>query len=111
MRPTVRALRQAIGVESHYEIVAAGDRRDPGSSGERTPFAQQFNVLGDVQFLELTTVFGEPILGRLAVRSGGRGVDSDLLHGPISRSGLVAIPNVSLGSNARNAQPASLASR
>jgi hypothetical protein len=81
--PAVRALRQSIRIESHYEIVAAGNRRDADSAGERTPFAQQVNVLGDVQFLELTTVFREPILGRFAVRSRGRGVDFDFLHGVI----------------------------
>ncbi len=61
--------------------VAVRDGWYAGTSSECTPLTEQIHILGDVQLVELAIVFLEPILGRLAVRSRGGGVDSDLRHG------------------------------
>ncbi len=80
MRTAVHELCQAVGIESHHEIVPTRDCGNARASGERTPLAQQFYILGDVQFVELTTVFPEPILGRFAVGSRRGCVYSNSLH-------------------------------
>ena len=80
MGTAVHELLQPVGVESNHEVVTPCDGRYAGTASEGAPLAQQVHVFGDVQFLKLAPAFREPILGRLAVGSGGCGVDSDSFH-------------------------------
>ena len=81
MRATVQELFHPVRVEPHHEIVAPRDGGNAGPTGEGTPLAQQIDVFGDVQLIELATVFREPILGRFAVGSRRGCVYSNSLHG------------------------------
>ena len=80
MRATVQELFHPVRIEPHHEIVAPRDGGNASPSGEGAPLAQQIDVFGDVQFVELATVFLEPILGRLAVGSRRGGVHADCFH-------------------------------
>jgi hypothetical protein len=76
----IQELRPAVGVEPYDEIAAVGDGRYAGAVREGPPFAKNRHVLGDVKLVVLAPLLLEPSLGRLAMGSGGGGVESDL-HG------------------------------
>ena len=81
----VHQLLEPFRAEPGYEVVAVGDHGNSDPTAQRAPLSQGFNVLCDVELLELTTVFLEPILGKFAIGSRRGGVNSDLGH-----SGLLA---------------------
>ena len=80
MLAAIQELRPAVGVEPDDEIAATGDGRYPGAAREGPPFAESRHVRGDVERVVLALLLLEPSLGRLAVGSGGSGIESDL-HG------------------------------
>ena len=80
MLAAVHELLEPFGAEPGYEVVAVGDHGNSDPTAQRAPLSQGFNVLCDVELLELTTVFLEPILGISAIGSRWGGVDSDLGH-------------------------------
>ena len=71
---------QPLRVEPEDEVLAVGDDGHAGAAGQLAPFPELEDVLGDVGFLELATVFPQPILGEATVGSGGCGVDLYLGH-------------------------------
>ncbi len=85
MLAAVHQLLEPFGAEPGYEVVAVGDYGNSDPTAQRAPLPQGFNVLCDVELLELTTVFLEPILGKFAIGSRRGGINSDLGH-----SGLLA---------------------
>ncbi len=80
MLAAVHQLLEPSGVEPGHEVVAVGDHRNSGPTAQRAPLSQGLNVLSDIELLEFTTVFREPILGKFAVRSRRGGVNFDLGH-------------------------------
>ena len=80
MLAAVHQLFEPFGAEPGYEVVAVGDHGNSDPTAQRAPRSQGFNVLCDVELLELTTVFLEPILGISAVGSRRGGVNPDLGH-------------------------------
>lgn len=80
MLAPVDELHYAIRIEPNHKIVAVRYRGNASTSGQCTPFTQQVDVFGDVQLLEVATLLFEPILGRLAIGSRRRRVDTDLVH-------------------------------
>jgi hypothetical protein len=71
---------QPLRVEADDEVLAVRDDGHAGATGQLAPLPELEDVFGDVGFLELATVFSQPILGEATVGSGGRGVDLDLGH-------------------------------
>ena len=79
-----------------------GKGRHPGSPGQRPPLTQVLYVLRDVDDLVVTSLLLEPILGILAVGSGGCGIESNAGHGLSSEIGgaisMGDLPHESVGS-------------
>ena len=71
---------QPLRVEPDDEVLAVGDDGHAGTAGQLAPFPELEDVLGDVGFLELATVFSQPILGEATVGSSGGRVNLDLGH-------------------------------
>ena len=67
------------------------DHGNSRPTAQRPPLSERFNVLRDVERLELTTVFLEPILGKSAIRSRRGGVNSDLGHSGLLAGGVVGL--------------------
>ena len=80
MLTAVHKLLEAHRVEPGYEVAAMSDHGNSDPTAQRAPLSKRLKVLCDVELLELTTVFLEPILGKFAIWSRGGGVDSDLGH-------------------------------
>lgn len=80
---------EPLGIETDDEVLAVSDDGDADTAGQRAPFSQLEDVFGNVRFLELATVFCQPILDQLAVGSSRRSVDLYLRHGQASRLSLV----------------------
>ena len=80
MLAALQKLLQALGAEPGHEVVAMSDHGNSDPTAQRAPLSQRFNVLCDVELLELTTAYLEPSLGIFAVGSRRSGVDSDLGH-------------------------------
>ncbi len=74
----VHKLLEPLRAEPGYEVVAMSDHGNSDPAAQRAPLSKRLNVLCDVELLELTAVFLEPILGKFAIRSRGGGVHSDL---------------------------------
>ena len=81
----IHQLLEPIGAEPDHEVVAMRDHGNSDPTAQRAPLSKGFNVLCDVELLELTTVLLEPILGKFAIRSRGGGVNSDLGHRRLPR--------------------------
>ncbi len=99
----VDKLLEPLGAEPGYEVVAVGDHGNSDPTAQRAPVSQRFNVLCDVELLELAPVFREPILGKFAIGSCRGGVNSDLGH-----SGLLEALEVGLlmpGEDAAECRP------
>ncbi len=73
-------LLEPLSAEPDHEVVAMSDHGNCDPTAQRAPLSQRFNVLCDVELLELTTAYLEPSLGIFAVGSRRGGVDSDLGH-------------------------------
>ena len=69
-----------LRVKPDDEVLAVRDDRHADATCELAPFPQLIDIPGDVRFLELTTVFTEPILGQFAVGSSRCSVDLDVGH-------------------------------
>jgi hypothetical protein len=54
---------EPLGTETDDEVLSVSDDGDADTAGQRAPFSQLEDVLGDIRFLELATVFCQPILG------------------------------------------------
>lgn len=83
----VDELPETLRVEADHEVLPVRDRRDPGPSGQLSPFSEGGHVLRDVQLIELTSTLSQPSLGLVAVVSSGSAVDTDLTHRDISSRG------------------------
>ena len=80
MLTAVHKLLEPLRAEPGYEVVAMSDHGNSDPTAQRAPLSKRLHVLRDVELLELTTTFLEPILGKFAVGSRGGGVNSDLGH-------------------------------
>ena len=87
----VHQLLEPFGAEPGYEVVAVGDHRNSDPTAQRAPLSQRFNILCDVELIELTTVLLEPILGIFAIGSRRGGIDLDLGHGSLLESGALDV--------------------
>jgi hypothetical protein len=58
VRAAVEQLCQAFWIEPDHEVIAVSDHGHACTACERSPFAQEVNILGYVEFFELTPVFG-----------------------------------------------------
>jgi hypothetical protein len=80
---------EPLRAEPDHEILTVSDDRYADAAGQRSPFPQLEDVLGDVRFFELAAVFPQPILDEVAVGSSRRTVNLDVSHrrilpGPVS---------------------------
>ncbi len=81
MLAAVHQLREPLRAKPGHEVVAVGDHGNPGATAQQAPLSQGFNVLCDVELIELTVVLLEPILGICTVGSRRGRVNFDPGHG------------------------------
>ena len=72
---------QALGTEPDDEVFAVGHHGHTDPAGKLAPLPELEDVPGDIRFLELATMFPEPILDQVAVGSSRRSVNLDVGHG------------------------------
>ena len=81
---------QPLWTEADDEILSVGHYGHANAAGKLAPLPELKDVPGDICFLELATVFPEPILDQVAVGSSRRSVNLDLGHAGPSALGVGA---------------------